>query len=127
MSPTREVRIRPLTGLPELSEGDDLGRLIPEAGSPAAAEILVGSQQAVSTVEGRVRSVADVEPGARAIQLAALLDKDPALVELVLSESTRVVRAARGVLITETNQGWICANAGIDSSNLDEGIVSLLP
>jgi len=127
MSPTREVRIRPLTGLPELSEGDDLGRLIAEACSPAADEILVVSQKAVSKVEGRVRSVADVEPGARAIQLAALLDKDPALVELVLSESTRVVRAARGVLITETNQGWICANAGIDSSNLDEGIVSLLP
>src|SRR5262249_31398069 len=103
------------------------GRLIAEACSPAADEILVVSQKAVSKVEGRVRSVADVEPGARAIQLAALLDKDPALVELVLSESTRVVRAARGVLITETNQGWICANAGIDSSNLDEGIVSLLP
>ena len=53
--------------------------------------------------------------------------KDPALVELVLAESTRVVRAERGVLITETRDGWVCANAGIDSSNLDEGLVSLLP
>ena len=85
------------------------------------------SQKAVSKVEGRTRRLADVEPGERARELAAELDKDPELVELVLSESERVVRAERGVLITETPGGWICANAGIDSSNLDEGWVSLLP
>jgi coenzyme F420-0:L-glutamate ligase/coenzyme F420-1:gamma-L-glutamate ligase len=68
-----------------------------------------------------------VEPGKRARELAATLDKDPALVELVLAESARVVRAERGVLITETRAGWVCANAGIDSSNLEEGLVSLLP
>jgi coenzyme F420-0:L-glutamate ligase/coenzyme F420-1:gamma-L-glutamate ligase len=123
----RELRIRPLTGLPELREGDDLGALIAEAGRPSDVEVVVVSQKAVSKVEGRVRRLADVEPGERARELAAGLDKDPALVELVLAESARVVRAERGVLITETRQGWICANAGIDSSNLDEGHVSLLP
>lgn len=123
----RQLRIRPLTGLPELREGDDLGRLIAEAVAPAADEIVVVSQKAVSKVEGRVRRLTEVEPGDRARAVAAQLDKDPALVELVLSESRRIVRAERGVLITETDAGWVCANAGIDSSNLEEGLVSLLP
>jgi coenzyme F420-0:L-glutamate ligase/coenzyme F420-1:gamma-L-glutamate ligase len=125
--PTRELRIRPLTGLPELRGGDDLGRLIADAAAPAADEVVVVSQKAVSKVEGRVRKLSEVEPGGRAGELAELLDKDPALVELVLEESARVVRAERGVLITETKAGWVCANAGIDSSNLADGHVSLLP
>jgi coenzyme F420-0:L-glutamate ligase/coenzyme F420-1:gamma-L-glutamate ligase len=125
--PTRELRIRPLTGLPELREGDDLGRLIADAAAPAGNEIVVISQKAVSKVEGRVRALADVEPGERALELASELDKDPAMMELVLAESERIVRAERGVLITETRGGWVCANAGIDSSNLEEGRVSLLP
>ena len=85
------------------------------------------SQKPVSKVEGRVRKLDEVEPGDEARELAARLDKDPRMVELVLAESERVVRAERGVLITATRSGWVCANAGIDSSNLDEGLVSLLP
>ena len=127
MGTARELRIRPLTGIRELREGDDLGGLIAAAAAPAADEIVVVSQKAVSKVEGRLRRLAEVEPGERARAVAAELDKDPALVELVLSESSRIVRAARGVLITETHDGWVCANAGIDSSNLEEGLVSLLP
>jgi coenzyme F420-0:L-glutamate ligase/coenzyme F420-1:gamma-L-glutamate ligase len=123
----RELRIRPVQGLPELAEGDELGRLLAQAGDPASDEIVVISQKAVSKVEGRVRRLDAVEPGGRAGELAAELDKDPALVELVLAESARVVRAERGVLITETHGGWVCANAGIDASNLDQGEVSLLP
>jgi coenzyme F420-0:L-glutamate ligase/coenzyme F420-1:gamma-L-glutamate ligase len=123
----RELRIRPVPGLPELREGDDLGRLIAEAGTPADGEIVVVSQKAVSKAEGRVRRLSEVAPGARARELAERLDKDPGLVELVLAESKRVVRAERGILITETKAGWICANAGIDSSNLPDGEVSLLP
>lgn len=123
----RELRIRPLTGIPELREGDDLGSLIASAASPAANDVVVVSQKAVSKVEGRVRRLSEVEPSKRARTVAAQVDKDPALVELVLSESSRIVRAARGVLITETRGGWVCANAGIDSSNLGEGLVSLLP
>jgi coenzyme F420-0:L-glutamate ligase/coenzyme F420-1:gamma-L-glutamate ligase len=123
----RELRIRPLTGIPELREGDELGRLVAETSAPADDEIVVISQKAVSKVEGRVRRVADVEPGERARAVAAQVDKDPALVELMLEESRRIVRAVGGVLIMETNAGWVCANAGIDSSNLEEGFVSLLP
>ncbi len=124
---SRELRIRPLTGIPELREGDDLGDLIAAAASPAADEIVVISQKAVSKVEGRLRRLDEVEPAERARAVAAQVEKDPALVELVLAESSRIVRAARGVLITETHAGWVCANAGIDSSNLEEGTVSLLP
>ena len=123
----RELLIRPLLGLPELREGDPLGRLIANSASPGPGDVVVISQKAVSKVEGRIRALSEVEPADRARELAAKLDKDPALVELVLAESTRVVRAERGVLITETNEGWVCANAGIDTSNLEEGRVSLLP
>ena len=123
----RELRIRPLLGLPELGEGDRLGSLIAESARPAPGDVVVVSQKAVSKVEGRTQALADVEPGDRAVKLAAELDKDPALVELILAESSRVVRAERGILITETSEGWVCANAGIDSSNLADGHVSLLP
>ncbi len=124
---TRELRIRPLTGLPELGENDELGRLIAESAAPMAEDAIVISQKAVSKVEGRVRALSEVEPGERAVELARELGKDPAIVELVLDESARVVRADRGVLITETKHGWVCANAGIDTSNLADGEVSLLP
>jgi coenzyme F420-0:L-glutamate ligase/coenzyme F420-1:gamma-L-glutamate ligase len=127
MGIARELQIRPLTGIPELRQGDDLGGLTAAAAAPADEEIVVISQKAVSKVEGRLRRLAEIEPGERARELASEVDKDPALVELVLAESKRVVRAARGVLITETRAGWVCANAGIDTSNLDEGVVSLLP
>jgi coenzyme F420-0:L-glutamate ligase/coenzyme F420-1:gamma-L-glutamate ligase len=123
----RELRIRPLTGLPELSEGDDLGRLVAKAARPKPEEIVVLSQKAVSKVEGRLRRLDEVDPTDRARELAGRLEKDPRLVELALSESARVLRAERGVLITETRGGWVCANAGIDSSNLEEGWVTLLP
>jgi coenzyme F420-0:L-glutamate ligase/coenzyme F420-1:gamma-L-glutamate ligase len=123
----RELRIRPLAGLPEIGEGDDLGRLVAEAGRPGGEEIVLLSQKIVSKAEGRLRRLAEVEPGGRARELADKLGRDPALVELVLEESKAVLRAERGVLITETRQGWVCANAGIDASNLEPGWVSLLP
>ncbi len=121
--------MRPITGLPEVGEGDDLGELIAAAAKPAEGEIVVVSQKVVSKSEGRVRRLADVEPSERARELAERTGKDPALVELVIGESRSILRAVPGVLIAETNDGWICANAGIDSSNLpgDGQLVALLP
>ena len=78
------------------------------------------SQKVVSKAEGRIRRLASVSPGAEARRLGAVLGKEPALVELILAESRAVIRAERGVLITETHHGLICANAGIDRSNLPE-------
>lgn len=124
----REIRVRPLTGLPEISEGAAIGDLVATAATPRDDEIVVVSQKIVSKAEGRLRRIAEVSPGPRARELAGLTGKDPALVELALAESRSVVRAAPGVLITETNDGWICANAGIDASNVPgEEWVTLLP
>lgn len=130
---SRKLEILSLQGLPEVRAGDRLGELIAGAAADAglalaSADVVVVSQKVVSKAEGRVRLLADVDPGGRARTLAAELDKDPRLVELILAETRRVVRAERGVLIVETVQGWICANAGIDASNVpgDEA-VTLLP
>jgi coenzyme F420-0:L-glutamate ligase / coenzyme F420-1:gamma-L-glutamate ligase len=124
----RELRIRPLAGMPELREGDKLGEQIAVAAEPTEGEVVVLSQKAVSKAEGRLRRLDQVAPGPEARELSERTGKDPALVELALSESRAVVRAEPGVLITETAAGWICANAGIDSSNLpEEGWVALLP
>jgi coenzyme F420-0:L-glutamate ligase/coenzyme F420-1:gamma-L-glutamate ligase len=127
------LEILPVTGLPEIGKGDPVGELIAKAlagegMAPADTDIVCVSQKVVSKAEGRVRRLGEVDPGAEARRLAAELDKDPRLVELVLAESTRVIRAEGGILITETRQGWICANSGIDSSNVPgEEAVALLP
>jgi coenzyme F420-0:L-glutamate ligase/coenzyme F420-1:gamma-L-glutamate ligase len=115
-------------GLPELSAGDALGTLIANATSLESGDVVVVAQKAVSKVEDRVRRLRDVEPGAEATELAIRVQKDPALVQLILDESRTIVREAPGALIVETNSGWICANAGIDGSNVPgEDAVTLLP
>jgi coenzyme F420-0:L-glutamate ligase / coenzyme F420-1:gamma-L-glutamate ligase len=121
-----------LSGIPELVPGVDLARLICDAAeasgvAPSPDDVLVVAQKAVSKVEGRVCSLVDVEPSDRARALGITLDKDPRVVELILAESEEVVRADRGVLITRTKHGYVCANAGIDSSNVPGESVSLLP
>jgi coenzyme F420-0:L-glutamate ligase/coenzyme F420-1:gamma-L-glutamate ligase len=123
-----ELRVVPVPGLPEIEAGASLGELIAAAAEIEDGDVLVIAQKAVSKAEGRVRRLGSVAPGAGARRLAGELGKDPALVELVLAESKDVLRAERGVLITETHHGFVCANAGIDSSNLpDDDTVCLLP
>jgi coenzyme F420-0:L-glutamate ligase/coenzyme F420-1:gamma-L-glutamate ligase len=122
-----ELRVLPVEGLPEVSEGDKVGELIAERTELQAGDVVVISQKVVSKAEGMVRRLADVEPSERAIELGKRLGKEPELVELILSESREILREDR-VLITETKHGFVCANAGIDSSNLPEdGTVCLLP
>jgi coenzyme F420-0:L-glutamate ligase/coenzyme F420-1:gamma-L-glutamate ligase len=124
----REVRVRPVEGLPEVGAGMAVGALIAERAEPAGGDVVVVSQKIISKAEGRLRHLSSVIPSAEARKLAAVLGKEPALVELILSESNRVLRAERGVLITETRHGFVCANAGIDTSNLpQEDVVCLLP
>ncbi len=114
--------------LPEIEEGTNLGELIAGKTEPRDGDVVVIAQKIVSKAEGRVRKLSSVIPGAKARKLAAELGKEPAMVELILEESREVLRAERGVLITETHHGFVCANAGIDSSNLPEdGTVCLLP
>ena len=123
-----EFRVVPVPGLPEVTEAMAVGELIAERAEPADGDVVVVSQKIVSKAEGRVRRLSSVIPGGEARRLAAVLGKEPALVELILDESEEVLRAERGVLIVETRHGFVCANAGVDSSNLPEtGTVCLLP
>ncbi|HET7510169.1 MAG TPA: coenzyme F420-0:L-glutamate ligase, partial [Solirubrobacterales bacterium] len=123
-----EVRVFGVEGIPEVTEGMKVGELIAARAELTDGDVVVVSQKVVSKAEGRVRRLADVEPSEKASELAKQLGKEAALVELVLSESREVLRAEHGVLITETHHGFVCANAGIDASNLPEdGTVCLLP
>lgn len=129
------IEIIGVTGMPEIKEGDNLSLAIFEAardqGTPLAnGDILVVTQKVVSKSEGRLVNLNDVTPSDYAKQLAADTGKDARLVELVLLESRSIVRmdVDRGVIITETKHGFVCANAGIDSSNVPgEDVVCLLP
>lgn len=121
-----------VTGIPEVRPGADLTTLILAAaerqGTPVAAgDLLVIGQKIISKAEGRLLRLSDITPSAVAQSLAAGLGRDPRLVEVILRESSRVVRMDRGILVTETHHGWVCANAGVDQSNVDVDTVALLP
>ncbi|MEX0973240.1 MAG: coenzyme F420-0:L-glutamate ligase [Solirubrobacterales bacterium] len=125
---TGGVEVLAVAGLPEFGPGDEIGAEIAARAELRDGDVVVVSQKVVSKVEGRIRRLAEVTPGPEARRLAAELDKEPALVELILAESRAVLRAERGVLIVETGHGFVCANAGIDTSNLPEpDTASLLP
>jgi coenzyme F420-0:L-glutamate ligase/coenzyme F420-1:gamma-L-glutamate ligase len=121
----------PLEGIPELCPGDDLALALHEAAERAGGledgDVVVVAQKAVSKVEGRVVRLADVEPSARAVELAGP-DGDPRHVEVILRESAEVVRARPPLVIAETRHGFVCASAGVDASNApEEGTLVLLP
>ena len=119
-----------LDGLPDVRPGDDLGSLIVKAAPSDLSDsaVLVVAHKVVSKAEGRLRRLADVEPGERARELAGTLDKDPRHVQVVLDESREVLRAERGVMICITKHGFVCANAGVDASNApDTDTLVLLP
>jgi coenzyme F420-0:L-glutamate ligase / coenzyme F420-1:gamma-L-glutamate ligase len=118
------IAARPIEGLPEVHPGDDLATLL--APHVAAGLVVVVAHKIVSKAEGRIRALADIQPGPEAHALAAKLDKDPRHVQAVLDESAEVVRDER-VLICRTRHGFVCANAGVDQSNAPEGCVILLP
>ncbi len=120
------IEVLPLSAIGEVAPGDDLAAVLAAAveqsvGAPAAEDILVVTQKIVSKAEGRFVDLATVTPGPRALELAETTLKDPRLVELVLRESSEVLRAAPNVLITRHRSGHVMANAGIDRSNLGPG------
>lgn len=128
MSMAQGFSVIPVAGLPEISEGDQLAALIASAAEIQDGDIVVIAQKVVSKAEGRTRSLASVRPGSEAERIAAETGRDPRLVELILGESTGVVRASERALIVRTRHGFVCANAGIDASNVPgEDSVLLLP
>ena len=128
-----EVRILSVPGIPIIVPGDDLAGLIQQAAENASlavkdGDIVVVTQKIVSKAEGCLVSLADVTPSALAEQFARQWDKDPRQVEVVLQGSRRIVKMDRGVIIAETHHGFICANAGVDRSNMEgDDVVAVLP
>lgn len=128
----------PLPELPEIAPGDDLGGLavkawrsmlaVDAALAPRSGDVLVVTQKVLSKAEGRMVRLADVAPRAEAVAFANAWGKDPRQVEVVLRESADILRMERGVIISRTSHGFVCANAGVDASNVGgEDVVTLLP
>lgn len=127
-----QINIIGLVGLPEIMAGDDLSSLISRAAVESGLEIIAGdvfviAQKIVSKSEGRVVQLDSVTPSQLAREWAESHKKDARMVEVVLNESRRIVRMDRGILVCETRHGLVCANAGVDASNVAEGSVVLLP
>jgi len=120
-----------LRGLPAIRAGDDPATLIASSlgDEPMSGrEVIVVAHKLVSKAEGRTRRLSEIEPSERALALAQRLDKDPRLVQVVLDETSEIRRADRGILISVTHHGFVCANAGVDASNApDDDTVILLP
>ena len=120
------ITVVSVDGLPEIREDDDLAALIAERAALRDGDVLVVAQKAVSKAEGRIVRLADVEPSPEAQELAG--DEDPRRLEVILRESKRIVRTRPPLVIAETRHGFVCASAGVDSSNAPEpDTVVLLP
>jgi coenzyme F420-0:L-glutamate ligase/coenzyme F420-1:gamma-L-glutamate ligase len=121
-----------LEGMGEFRPGDSIGRLIcdlcmREQIDLRNDDVLVVAQKIISKAEGRIIRLDEVKPSARARELGRQLDKEPELVEVILGESRRVIRSGGRALIVETHHGFVCANAGVDQSNVGQKQVALLP
>ena len=124
--------IHAIAGLPEISAGAPLAELLCEAVARSgmkfeAGDVLVVAQKVVSKAEGCLVELRTVEPTPFACSVAQTLKKDPQHVEVILRESKRIVRMDAGLIVVETRHGFVCANAGVDTSNVPAGWVSLLP
>lgn len=127
-----ELRVFGIGGLPEVQPGDDVAALIADAIAAAELEIetgdvLVVTHKIVSKAEGRLVDLRTVEPSAQAREFAEQWGKDPRQVEVVLNQAKRISRMERGIIIAETAHGFVCANAGVDASNVAAETVCLLP
>jgi coenzyme F420-0:L-glutamate ligase/coenzyme F420-1:gamma-L-glutamate ligase len=126
----RGLEILPVEGIPEVRPGDDLPELITRAvgESLRPGDVLVVTHKIVSKAEGRLVDLRGVEPSALAKGFAVRYGRDPRQIEVVLRESSRIVRMERGLIIAETHHGFVCANAGVDASNVPgDDTVCLLP
>lgn len=126
------ITVTPIYGIPRVRKGEDLSYLIISAMNKSGLElqdgdVVVITQKAISKAEGMAIDLNEVMPGSRARRLARSIGKDPRVVELILREAKRVVRLGHGVIITETRHGFVCANSGVDQSNVEEGYATTLP
>ena len=120
----KTLTLTPIPNIPLIHAGDNLTEIINQSLQEAKlqlqdGDIIVIAQKIISKVEGRLVNLNDVEPSARALQLAEETFKDPRVVELILAESNEIIRTRPGLIVVEHKQGFICANAGIDHSNVE--------
>lgn len=127
------IQLIPVTGMGEIRPGDNLAEMIVGSASriglqPQSGDVVIVAQKVVSKSEGRLVDLRTVEPSTQAVEIARFQGRDPRLVEVILAESNSLLRVDRYVLITETRHGFICANAGVDRSNVSgDDWVALLP
>jgi|TARA_B100002003_G_scaffold9372_3_gene8159 coenzyme F420-0:L-glutamate ligase/coenzyme F420-1:gamma-L-glutamate ligase len=127
-----QIIITGLEGIPTVKNGDDIADIIIKAASKQGAvladgDIIAITSKIVSKAEGRIVHLEDVEPSVSALKFSKVLGSDPRKVEVILSEAKRIVRMVKGLVIVETRQGFVCANGGIDASNIEPGTLVLLP
>ena len=121
------MQIIPIYVQKEIDPSDDLSEIVLKSEQLHDGDIVVIAQKIISKQEGCLIDLSTVTPSLLAEGIGSQYQKDPRIIELILSESKRIVRMARGILIVETHHGFICANAGIDESNIAEGFATLLP
>jgi len=126
------ITVAAVPGIPEIASGDDLGTIVANALTEASrttedGDVFVVAQKIVSKAEGAIVALDDVTSSPRAEQWASTYGKDARVIEVILRESRRIVRMERGLIIAETHHGFVCANAGVDTSNVPPGFVTRLP
>ncbi len=121
------MQIIPILIEKEIEPSDDIAKIILNSNKLNDGDIIVIAQKIISKQEGRLIDLSTVTPSLLAEGISSQYQKDPKIIELILSESKRIVRMNNGILIVETHHGFICANAGIDESNIKEGYATLLP
>ena len=121
------MQILPVHIEKEITPDDNLSKIIINSADIDDGDILVIAQKVISKQEGRIVDLSSVKTSLLSEGISSQYNKDPRIVELILSESKRIVRMKSGLIIVETNHGFICANAGIDESNVADGFATLLP
>lgn len=132
MQSKKSIEIIPVKGMQEVEEGDNVAELILKACEKSrlsinSRDIIVVTHKIVSKAEGRVVDLTNVAPSEFARKVGRHIGKDPRQVEIILAESRRIVKMVKGLIISETAQGFVCANAGVDQSNVQQGKIILLP
>lgn len=131
-APDEGLRIIPVDGIPEIRDGDPISDLIVDAIASSVGDLMPGdvvavTHKVISKAEGGLVDLRTIDPSTLAVQIATEWGKDARQVEVVLRQSRRILRMVRGLIISETRHGFICANAGVDASNVDSDTVCVLP
>ena len=127
-----EIKLIGLEGIPLVKSGDDISKIIKEAilnsdYDLCDGDIILIAETLISKAEGNIIKLDDIVPSDKAVEVAEICNKDPKLVEVILQNSTEIVEVGPNFIVTETKQGFVCANAAIDESNVEDGLATPVP